>query len=165
MGQANLREFFAKTDTLEGFKPQTLTAGTAVSGEGFNVVEHSAAKAVVALAFTTATGAEGDTYTLQIEAESADTDDFVGAESLKVYDHVIVADDNDGAHSAVVLLPTKLIASKLYCRFKVTFSADGDNTGTASAIIASLNVEVGGNITDPQEAYDRDGYGKVTIAE
>ena len=163
MGQAFLREFFAQVDSLVGIKPQTLTAATPVQSNGFDVVEHSASRAVLNLAFTTASGDEGDTYIARIKAESDDDDAFSDPEDLKEFEAELVIGDEDGDHSAVVMLPTKLLAAKRYLRYEVEFTADAGNTGTASAIVGALSIDLGGNITDPAEEYNRDGYAKVIV--
>lgn len=158
MSLATKREFFAQVDTFEGLPPAAFTAGTARVSAPVDIIEHGTIRACLSVVFT---AGAADAVTATLVAESCDEEDFAAdVVELKTY-AVDLVDAAAGTHSAVVLLPVKTLAAKRYVRFQATISGDG-LAGTP-AISGTLTIDMGGAVSDPAAAYNRDGYAKVTL--
>lgn len=163
---AKFDEMFVDVRSDVDIKPQTLSDATQVQGDGSEAYTYFAAQAVAMVAFTSASGAEGDVYDVELVLETSDTDDFAVATELASMTASFVVDDNDGAHKAMVVLPKPLKGAQRYVRSAITFTANGGNTGTASAISAAVALQLGDAMEGPAEGadYDRDGYFKLVLA-
>lgn len=160
MGQAHLREFFAKTDSQVGLAPGALTSGTEVFTEVVDRLSGAYPSALKAAAILTvvADGATAaDEYVARLRAFTSDDEAFTTSEELVSFEQALAA-PAEGVVAAAVVLPAKMVGAKKFVRYGLTVTADGGNSGTAT-LSAAIIIESGGHVDgDPVPGFSQSGY-------
>jgi hypothetical protein len=156
MANARVRDFFAQVHVAEGFKPQTMTENTFINAKVFDRIDHHGAQILVPVAFTTAGGAAGAAAVVEVEVASDASATGAFADVLDTVELPVVVGNNNGAHSALAVLPVKLLAAKQFVRVRARIKKTG--TVTLSALSGACTIELAQNFSNPSEAYDKTGY-------
>jgi hypothetical protein len=141
--------------------PQEFDDGVAIEGEHHNRIGMQSAVANLSITFETANGDPTSQVTITLTVEHREDPTTAWLEYVE-FEHVIAVADDDGAYTAMVVLPVNLLAAFQDIRLVAEVEHAGAGDFVVDEQFMAGHVVLGGIVEKPDALHENQGYAQVT---